>query len=155
MPRRHGPSVEQCSGPCHAICPQARGSRDRWTSHRAREVSSSLGRGGMRATNHQPLLVPPSSDVQGAIGTAASWPRTELDKHGRLLTTLLLEEGKELGGCSLQPWSPGCMAARGWKRTQEGDHHRRKGSSRGHSYSPTVSSFPLFLLMFVEGSVGG
>jgi len=115
VPGRHSPSVEQCSGPCRAICPRARGSHDRWTSRRAREVSSSLGRGGMHAKNHQPLLMPPSSDVWGLIRTAVSWPRTELHKHGHLLTMLLLPERKELGGCSLQLWSPGCTAATGWK----------------------------------------
>lgn len=109
VPRRHGPSIEQCSGPCHAICPRARGSRDRWTSCHAREVSSSLGHGGMCAKTHQPLLVPPSSDVQGPRGTAENWPRMELDKHGHLLTTLLLEPW------SLQPWSPGRTASGRWK----------------------------------------
>lgn len=113
MPGRHSPSVEHCSGPCRAICPRAKGSCDRWTSRIAREVSSSLGRGGMRAKSHQPLLVPPFSDLQG-------WPRMELDKHGHLLTTLLLEEEQEVG---LQPCSPGCVAARGWKGTLEDAHH--------------------------------
>lgn len=154
MPGRHGPSVKQCSGPCHAICPQARGSRDRWTSRRAREVSSSSGCGGMCAKNHQSLLTPPSPDVQKPLGTAGSWPRTELDEHRHLLTTVLLEEGMGLHGCSLQPWSPGCRAARGWKQTHEGDCCFRNDSSRAHSCSPIFSSCPPFLLLFAEGLWG-
>lgn len=70
MPTRHSPSIEQCSGPCHAICPRARGSRDRWASHHAREVSSSAGCG--LCYNPPASALATSSDIQRLIGTAAS-----------------------------------------------------------------------------------
>lgn len=98
---------------------------------------------------HHPLM-----SRNHSLGTAGSWPRTELDEHRHLLTMVLLKEETELCGYSLQPWSPGCRAARGWKQTHEGDSCFRNGSSRAHSCSPMFSSFPPFLLLFAEGLRG-